>query len=96
MEKNAQGQLSRWDPRRLLRAIGPAVIIAASIVGPGTVTTASRTGADWQYAFLWAMAFTPVLAYWFEEPGIPPAQLSLCVLLHKTLSFLCLCRQTAM
>lgn len=70
MEKNAQGQLSRWDPRRLLRAIGPAVIIAASIVGPGTVTTASRTGADWQYAFLWAMAFTPVLAYWFEEPGI--------------------------
>lgn len=70
MEKNAQRELSRFNPLRLLRCIGPAVIIAASIVGPGTVTTASRTGADWQYTLLWAMAFTPILAYFFEEPGI--------------------------
>lgn len=70
MENNEKRELGKLNPLRLIRMIGPAVIIAASIVGPGTVTTASKTGADWQYALLWAMAFTPFLAYLFEEPAI--------------------------
>lgn len=70
MESNTPVKLGKYNPLRLFRAIGPAVIIAASIVGPGTVTTASKTGADWKYMLLWTMVFTPFLAYLFEEPAI--------------------------
>lgn len=55
---------------KLWRMFGPAVIIAASIIGPGTVTTASVTGAEYRYMLIWTMILTPILAYIFEEPAI--------------------------
>ncbi|MEQ9448097.1 MAG: Nramp family divalent metal transporter, partial [Rhodospirillaceae bacterium] len=41
-----------------LRAVGPAIIITGSFIGPGTVTTAMRTGADFGYAMIWAVVFS--------------------------------------
>lgn len=55
---------------RLLKMIGPGIIVAASIVGPGTVTTSSSAGADYGYTFLWCALLTPFLAYILHEPGI--------------------------
>lgn len=55
---------------RVFRCIGPAIIIAASIIGPGTVTTASSTGAEYGYALLWCSVISAILAYILNEPGL--------------------------
>lgn len=55
---------------RIFRFIGPAIIIAASIIGPGTVTTASSTGASHGYALLWCSVISAILAYILNEPGL--------------------------
>ena len=36
-----------------LRRIGPAFIVGACIIGPGSVTLMSRTGAVYGYSMLW-------------------------------------------
>lgn len=41
-----------------LRAVGPGALIAASFVGPGTVTTVSATGAEFGYALTWTIVFS--------------------------------------
>jgi len=38
---------------QLLRRIGPAFIVGACIIGPGSVTLMSTTGANYGYALLW-------------------------------------------
>lgn len=43
-----------------VRAIGPAVVITGSFIGPGTVTTATRTGPDFGYSLLWTVVFAIV------------------------------------
>lgn len=40
-----------------LRTLGPGLLVAAAFIGPGTVTTASVTGAGYGYALLWALVF---------------------------------------
>ncbi|WP_211086492.1 Nramp family divalent metal transporter [Halarchaeum nitratireducens] len=41
-----------------LRSVGPGAMVAAAFIGPGTVTTASVTGARFGYALLWTIAFS--------------------------------------
>lgn len=41
-----------------LKVIGPGAIVTASFIGPGTVTTATRAGASFGYAILWAVVFS--------------------------------------
>lgn len=36
---------------------GPAMLVTAAFIGPGTVTAASVAGANFGYALLWALAF---------------------------------------
>lgn len=43
--------------------------MAASIIGPGTVTTASTQGASYGYTSLWLILVSCVIAYFFQEPG---------------------------
>ena len=45
-----------------LRNIGPAAIIAAAFVGPGTVTTASMIGITYEYALIWSLIFSGILS----------------------------------
>ena len=40
------------------KAIGPGAMVAAAFIGPGTVTTASVTGAEFNYALLWTIVFS--------------------------------------
>jgi len=37
--------------------LGPATLVAAAFIGPGTVVTASVAGANFGYALLWALLF---------------------------------------
>lgn len=40
---------------RILTLIGPAFVTAAVVLGPGSITTASRMGADFGYSLVWLM-----------------------------------------
>jgi Mn2+/Fe2+ NRAMP family transporter len=50
--KSSKGFMSK------LKTMGPAAIVTAAFIGPGTVTTASLAGANYGYALLWAMVFS--------------------------------------
>lgn len=50
-----------------LKAIGPGAMVAAAFIGPGTVTTASVTGAEFGYALLWTIAFSIIATIVLQE-----------------------------
>lgn len=52
---------------RRIRGFGPGLLVAAAFIGPGTVTTASVTGASFGYALLWALVFAIVATIILQE-----------------------------
>lgn len=53
--------------KRRLKNVGPGAIVAAAIVGPGTVTTASNVGAQFGYALIWALIFSVIATMFLQE-----------------------------
>lgn len=53
-----------------MKAMGPGAIIAAAIIGPGSVTTASVQGATYEYQALWIIILSCIVAYFFQEPAV--------------------------
>ncbi|WP_237060463.1 Nramp family divalent metal transporter [Microbulbifer sediminum] len=47
--------------------IGPATMVAAAFIGPGTVVTASLAGANYGYALLWALLFAVLASVVLQE-----------------------------
>ncbi len=43
---------------RKIKQIGPGAMVAAAFIGPGTVTTATISGASYGYTLLWAILFS--------------------------------------
>ncbi len=41
--------------KRILKSVGPGFIMAAVVLGPGSITTSSKIGATNGYAFLWVI-----------------------------------------
>lgn len=64
MEKSAGISIGEY-----FRSLGPGAIMAAAIIGPGTVTTASVQGASYGYTSLWIILLACMIAYFFQEPG---------------------------
>ncbi|MFD1850785.1 Nramp family divalent metal transporter [Oceanobacillus bengalensis] len=50
-----------------LKNVGPGAIVAAAIVGPGTIATASQTGAEFGYALIWAVVFSIIATMFLQE-----------------------------
>lgn len=50
-----------------IASIGPGALVAAAFIGPGTVTTASVTGARFGYALLWTLVFSIITTIIFQE-----------------------------
>ena len=50
-----------------LKNIGPGALIAAGFIGPGTITTCTKSGASSGYTLLWAMLFSTVATIIFQE-----------------------------
>lgn len=46
---------------------GPATLVAAAFIGPGTVVTASLAGANFGYALLWALVFSVLATMVLQE-----------------------------
>lgn len=65
MEKEQQTTKKTLMDR--LKVIGPGAIITASFIGPGTVTTATRAGASFGYALLWAVLFSIITTIILQE-----------------------------
>lgn len=64
--KNFQG--SEVEPRRKKRLrLGPGLIIAASFIGPGTITTSVVTGASYGFTLAWAVVFSIVATIILQE-----------------------------
>jgi manganese transport protein len=50
-----------------LRSIGPAALVTAAFIGPGTVTTCTLAGAGYGYALLWALLFSVIATMVLQE-----------------------------
>lgn len=49
------------------RNIGPAALVAAAFIGPGTVTTCTLAGAGFGYTLLWALLFSIIATMVLQE-----------------------------
>lgn len=47
--------------RRPLRSLGPAIIVASVVLGPGSILTSSRVGCDFGYELVWVLAGAVIL-----------------------------------
>lgn len=55
------------NPTRRRRAFGPAAVVAAAFIGPGTVTTATLAGAAYGYTLLWGITFSTLATIALQE-----------------------------
>ena len=53
--------------RKPVFRFGPATLVAAAFIGPGTVVTASMAGAQFGYALLWALVFAMLATLILQE-----------------------------
>ncbi|MGV2620906.1 UNVERIFIED_CONTAM: Nramp family divalent metal transporter [Halobacillus marinus] len=56
--------------RERIKSLGPALIVAACIVGPGTVTTVSIAGASYGFQAMWILIIACLTAYYFQKPVV--------------------------
>ena len=47
--------------------IGPAFLVTAAFIGPGTVITASLAGANYGFALVWALLFSVIATIILQE-----------------------------
>jgi len=50
-----------------IRSIGPAALVSAAFIGPGTLTTCTLAGAGFGYALLWALLFSVIATVVLQE-----------------------------
>ena len=43
-----------------LKALGPGFLIVGSFIGPGTVTSSTRAGAEYGYTLFWCVIFSVI------------------------------------
>lgn len=53
--------------------LGPGLLVTAAFVGPGTIATASSTGASYGYALLWTLAFSVAATIVLQEMAVRQA-----------------------
>lgn len=53
--------------KRIFKNIGPATLVAAAFVGPGTITVCTRAGAGFGYGLLWAMLLSMLATIVLQE-----------------------------
>jgi len=49
-----------WNTKRILRTAGPGFIIASVVLGPGSVTVASKIGSTYGYALMWILVASAI------------------------------------
>ena len=59
--------MSKYTWKDKIKAIGPGAVITASFIGPGTVASCTRAGADFGYALLWTVLFSTIATIVLQE-----------------------------
>ncbi len=67
MNKTLATVPKKYTLKDKLKAMGPGIIIVGSFLGPGTVTTATRTGATFGFSVLWAVIFSVIATIVLQE-----------------------------
>lgn len=60
MEKNRTDSVRRFSWKERIRALGPGFLIVGSFIGPGTVTSSTRAGANYGFQLFWCIIFSVV------------------------------------
>ena len=55
--------------KKILKSVGPGFIIASVVLGPGSITVASRIGSEYGYAFLWVIVLATVFMITYTSMG---------------------------
>ncbi len=55
--------------RKTLKSFGPGFIIASVVLGPGSITVASRVGSEYGYVFLWVIVLAAVFMITYASMG---------------------------
>ena len=55
--------------RNTIKSVGPGFIIASVVLGPGSITVASRIGSENGYAFLWVIVIAAVFMIVYASMG---------------------------
>ncbi|GAA0858553.1 Nramp family divalent metal transporter [Aliiglaciecola litoralis] len=50
-----------------MKKFGPALLVTAAFIGPGTVTTATLAGGSYGYALVWALVFSAIATFVLQE-----------------------------
>ena len=50
-----------------MRRMGPGLMVMAAFIGPGTVITASKAGAQYGFALMWALLFSVIATLVLQE-----------------------------
>ena len=50
-----------------MKRFGPGLLVMAAFIGPGTVTTASKAGAEYGFALMWALLFSVAATLVLQE-----------------------------
>jgi manganese transport protein len=52
---------------KMLKNLGPATLVAAAFVGPGTVTVCAAAGIGFSYSLLWALLVSIIMTILLQE-----------------------------
>ena len=55
--------------KNIFKLFGPGIIIASVVLGPGSITVASRVGSEYGYAFLWVLVLATVFMITYTSMG---------------------------
>jgi len=55
--------------KSFFKSLGPGFIIASVVLGPGSITVASRIGSEYGYAFLWVIVISMVFMITYTSMG---------------------------
>lgn len=56
--------------KNFFKSIGPGFIIASVVLGPGSITVASRIGSEHSYSFLWVILFAAISMVIYTSMGV--------------------------
>jgi manganese transport protein len=55
--------------KEIFKSVGPGFIIASVVLGPGSITVASRIGSEYGYAFLWVIFIAAIFMITYTSMG---------------------------
>lgn len=55
--------------KKFIKSMGPGLIIASCVLGPGSITVASKIGSEYGYSFLWVIIFAAIFMITYTSMG---------------------------